>query len=146
LELSNLIKLLLPSGIDKYLSFNSNILKQGDAMLFGEEKDWKEYLCGNAQVELAELIERAKQHKCAYMQADDVKVAQVWCALTELSRQMKELSERVERTEVALKGLAELGEVAKRESLRDRLGELLKAKSKDEKERVERIVDVLMEF
>jgi hypothetical protein len=80
------------------------------------------------------------------MQADDVKVAQVWCALTELSRQMKELSERVERTEVALKGLAELGEVAKRESLRDRLGELLKAKSKDEKERVERIVDVLMEF
>jgi len=63
-------------------------------MLFGdEEKDWKEFLCGNAQVELAELIERAKQHKCAYEKAEDVKVAQVWCALAEMSRQIKKLEE-----------------------------------------------------
>ena len=115
-------------------------------MLFGEEKDWKELLCGNAQVELAELIERAKQHSCAYMQAEDVKVAQVWCALTELSRQIKAMEERVEKSEVALKGIAEMGELAKRQALRDKVQGLLQAKSKDEKEQVERIVDVLMEF
>jgi len=115
-------------------------------MLFGEEKDWKELLCGNAQVELAELIERAKQHKCAYMQADDVKVAQVWCALTEVTRQMKALEEKVERSEVALKGIAEMGEIAKRQVLAEKVTDLLKAKNKEEKEQVEKIVDVLMEF
>jgi len=86
-------------------------------MLFGEEKDWKELLCGNAQVELAELIERAKQHKCAYMQADDVKVAQVWCAMTELSRQLKSVEEKVEKSEVALRAIAEMGEITKRQTL-----------------------------
>ena len=115
-------------------------------MLFGEEKDWKEFLCGNAQVELAELIERAKQHKCAYTQADDVKVAQLWCALVEVSRQLKSLEERVEKSEVALKGIAEMGEIAKRQALRDKVSELLSAKTKEEKEQVEKIVDVLMEF
>ncbi|MBL7169976.1 MAG: hypothetical protein ISS48_03080 [Candidatus Aenigmarchaeota archaeon] len=115
-------------------------------MLFGEEKDWKELLCGNAQVELAELIERAKQHKCAYMQADDVKIAQVWCAMTEVSRQMKAIEEKVARSEIALKAIAEMGEIAKRQALRDKVQDLLKAKSKDEKGQVERIVDVLMEF
>jgi len=115
-------------------------------MLFGEEKDWKELLCGNAQVELAELIERAKQHKCAYMQADDVKVAQVWCAMTELSRQLKSIDERVQKTEVAMKGLAEMGEISKRQTLTEKVSDLLKAKNKDEKEQVEKIVDVLMEF
>ncbi|MEM5793188.1 MAG: hypothetical protein QXY45_02410 [Candidatus Aenigmatarchaeota archaeon] len=115
-------------------------------MLFGEEKDWKEFLCGNAQVELAELIEKAKQHKCAYTQADDVKVAQLWCALVEVSRHLKSLEERVEKSEVALKSIAEMGEIAKRQALRDKVSELLSAKTKEEKEQVEKIVDVLMEF
>ena len=115
-------------------------------MLFGEEKDWKEFLCGNAQVELAELIERAKQHKCAYTQANDVKVAQLWCALVEVSRQLKSLEERMEKSEVALKGIAEMGEIAKRQALKDKVSELLSAKTKEEKEQVEKIVDVLMEF
>lgn len=138
--------MLLLSGIDKYLSFYNNIFKQGDKVLFGEEKDWKEYLCGNAQVELAELIERAKQHKCAYMQAEDVKVAQVWCALTEVAVRMKELESRLEKSEFALKSIAEMGDLAKREGLREKVRSLLNAKTKDEKEQVEKIVDVLMEF
>lgn len=115
-------------------------------VLFGEEKDWKELLCGNLQVEMAELIERAKQHRCAYMQADDVKVAQLWTAVAELSRQLKKLEERLAKSEVTMRGLAEIGTVAKRQALRERVSELLKAKSSEEKERVEKIVDVLMEF
>jgi len=115
-------------------------------MLFGEEKDWKEFLCGNAQVELAELIERAKQHSCAYTQADDVKVAQVWCAMTEVARQVKKIEERMEKSEVAFKAIAEMGQIAKRQALNEKVSDLLKAKNKDEKEQVNRIVDVLMEF
>lgn len=117
-------------------------------MIFGDkqEEDWKDLLCGNAQVELAELIERAKQHRCAYMQAEDVKVAQLWAALTEVSRQMKKMEERVARAEVAVKGMAELGNVAKRQTLKEKVTDLMKAKSREEKEQVEKIVEVLMEF
>jgi len=115
-------------------------------VLFGEEKDWKEFLCGNAQVELAELIERSKQHRCAYMQADDVKVAQVWCALTEVSKQVKKIEERLGKVEIAMKGIAEMGTIAKRSALRDKVSDLLKAKGREEKEQVEKIVEVLMEF
>jgi hypothetical protein len=116
-------------------------------MIFGEkEEDWKDLLCGNAQVELAELIERAKQHRCAYMKAEDVKVAQVWTALVEVSRELKKMEERLARAEGAMKGIAELGDVAKRQSLKEKVGDLMKAKSREEKEQVEKIVDVLMEF
>ena len=117
-------------------------------MIFGnkEEEDWKDLLCGSAQAELAELIERTKQHRAAYMQAEDVKVAQLWCALTEMSRQMKKLEERVVKAEAGMKGMAELGNVAKRQALREKIGDFMGAKTRDEKEQVEKIVDVLMEF
>jgi len=112
----------------------------------GDEKDWKEFLCGNAQEELAELIEKAKQHKCAYSQADDVKVAQVWCALTEVSRQMKKIDERLTRVETGVKGLTEMANITKRKYLRERISSILEPKLKAEKDEVEKIVDSLMEF
>ncbi len=115
-------------------------------MLFGEDRDWKELMSEDAQVELADLIEKAKKHRCAYMQADDVKVAQVWCALTELSRQLKGFEGRLARVEVILKSFAEVGEIAKREALRERMGDMFKPKTSREREQVEKIVDSLMEF
>lgn len=115
-------------------------------VLFGEEKDWKELMCEDAQVELADLIEKAKKHRCAYMQADDVKVAQVWAALTEVSRQVKSIESRLVKVESILKDFAEVGEIAKRETLRERMGDIFKPKTSREREQVEKIVDSLMEF
>ena len=63
-------------------------------LVFGEEKDWKELLSEDMQAELAELIERAKKHRGAYMQADDVKVAQLWSALAEISKEIKDIKRR----------------------------------------------------
>ena len=115
-------------------------------MLFGEDKDWKELMCEDAQVELADLIEKAKKHRCAYMQADDVKVAQVWCALTEVSRQIKAIEGRLAKVETIMKSFAEVGEIAKRETLRERMGDIFKPKTSKEREQVEKVVDTLMEF
>lgn len=115
-------------------------------MLFGEEKDWKEFLCDKAGVELAELIERSKKHRCAYMQADDVKVAQLWCALTEVYVQLKHVEERLGKIENAVKGVVGLGEIAKKEALEERVSGILKAKTSEEREQVKRIVDSLMNF
>ena len=115
-------------------------------MLFGEDKDWKELMCEDAQVELADLIEKAKKHRCAYMQADDVKVAQVWCALTELSRQLKAIEGRLAKVETIMTAFAEVGEISKRETLRERMGDVFKPKTSREREQVEKVVDTLMEF
>lgn len=115
-------------------------------MLFGEDKDWKELMSEDAQVELADLIEKAKKHRAAYMQADDVKVAQVWAALTEVSKQLKGLEGRLVKVELILKAFAEVGQIAKREALRERMGDMFKPKTSREREQVEKIVDSLMEF
>jgi len=87
----------------------------GDVMLFGEEADWKELLSGKAQVELAELIEKARQHRSAYMQADDVKVAQLWAALTEIAVDLKAIREGMRKLEIFARGFSKIGEIAKRQ-------------------------------
>ena len=115
-------------------------------MLFGEEADWKELLSGKAQVELAELIEKARKHRSAYMQADDVKVAQLWAALTEISMELKSINETLKKLETFAKGFAHIGEIAKREAIKEKMSDLIKPKTSREREEVEKIVDTLMEF
>lgn len=115
-------------------------------MLFGEEKDWKELLSEDAQAELAELIEKAKKHRAAYMQADDVKVAQLWSALTEILKEIKKINERLAKIEGFAKGFNEIGEVAKREAIKERLTDVFKPKTSKEREHVDKIVESLMEF
>jgi ribonuclease HI len=115
-------------------------------VLFGEEKDWKEFLFEDTQVEIADLLERAKKHRCAYSKADDVKVAQLWCALAEVLKQIKEMDARLEKMETAIKALVGMGEIAKRELLTEKLRDVFKPKSAEEKEQVDQIVETLMEF
>jgi len=115
-------------------------------MLFGEEKDWKELMCDGSQAELAELIEKAKKHRCAYMQADDVKVAQLWTALTEVSSQLKDIERRLARTEFIAKGFTEMAEITKKEAVRERISDIFKPKTSKERETVDKVVDSLMEF
>jgi len=115
-------------------------------VLFGEEKDWKEFLCAPAQEILAELIERAKIHRCAYMQADDVKVAQLWCALAEVTRELKETQLKVQKMEKAFKAIEALGDLEKRRALEERIMDILRTKREDEKEQARKIVDTLMDF
>ena len=115
-------------------------------MLFGEEADWKELLSGKAQVELAELIEKARQHRSAYMQADDVKVAQLWTALTEIAMDLKAIRESLNKIEIFARGFAQIGDLAKREAIKEKISDLVKPKTSREREEVEKIVDTLMEF
>ncbi len=115
-------------------------------VLFGEEKDWKEFLCEDGQVELAELLEKAKKHRCAYMQADDVKVAQIWSALVEVTKELKDTKMKLARVENSIKAIAKMGDAAKREMLRERMKEVFKPKTTEEKEQVDKIVDSLMEY
>jgi 5'-deoxynucleotidase YfbR-like HD superfamily hydrolase len=115
-------------------------------VLFGEEKDWKEFLCEDIKIDMAELLEDAKKNRCAYMQADDVKIAQIWCALAETSKRVKNVESKIAKLETAVKAIVEIGEIAKRETIREKMRDVLKPKTAEEKEKVEKIVDSLMEF
>lgn len=115
-------------------------------VLFGDEKDWKEFLYEDMQNEVADLLERAKKHRGAYMNAEDVKVAQLWCALGEVLKTQKNLEGRVETLETAIKALVGMGEAAKKELLREKLRDMFKPKTAEEKEQVDKIVETLMRF
>ena len=115
-------------------------------MLFGEEADWKELLSAKAQAELAEIIEKAKIHRSAYMQADDVKVAQLWAAITELSLDLKRVEKKSDKMEVITRAFRNMGDNAKREAIKERVTDIFKPKTGVEKEEVDTIVDSLMEF
>jgi len=115
-------------------------------MLFDEEIDWKEFLSTEEQVELAELIEKTKKYKGAYMQAEDVKVAQMWCALIKMSKRLRKTQERLEKLESTMKALAEIGNIAKRDALQEKVRDVLKVQDSKEKKIADRIVDSLMEL
>ena len=115
-------------------------------MIFGKEEDWKDLLDNESEAELSELIEKTKQHRCAYMQADDVKVAQVWCALVEVSKKLKEVDSRLTRLESMVRDFTEIGELARKEALKMRVSDVLKPKTSQEREQVDKIVESLMGF
>lgn len=62
----------------------------------GKDKgDWKENLSAEAEQELNTLLEAVRKHRCAYKAAENVQVAQVWCALIEQMRMINKLEQRV---------------------------------------------------
>jgi hypothetical protein len=108
-------------------------------------KDWKECLTAEDQAMLAEIFEITKKHKCAYLCADDVKVAQLWCALLEMKKEFNKLKEDCERTQLPFKAIAEIGEVEKRKTIEQLVRELIKPEP-DQENATQKLVDSLMKF
>ncbi len=62
----------------------------------GKDKaDWKENLSAEAEQDLNMLLEATRKHRCAYKSAENVQVAQVWCAMIEQQRMIAKLEQRV---------------------------------------------------
>ena len=79
--------------------------------LNGKSKsDWKENLCIEAEQELNELLESVKSHRCAYKDADNVQIAQMWCALVETKRTINKLDQRLKYVETVFGGLFKVRE------------------------------------
>ncbi len=115
-------------------------------MFFDREKDWKDLLAPEAQRIISELFERAKRHKGAYMQAEDVKVAQLWCALIELKKEFDEISKNLKKLEEPFKAIVEIGEAEKKKTIEKLMVELVKPETEEEKEATKRLVESLMKF
>jgi len=95
---------------------------------------------------LAELLDAAKKHKPAFLQADDVKVAQLWCALIELKKEIYKLNELLGRLEEPFKAIVEVGNVEKRKAIERIIREMVKPTRPEEEEATRKLVDSLMKF
>lgn len=115
-------------------------------MVFGDERDWKELLAPENQRTLAEMFETAKRHKSAYMQAEDVKVAQLWCALVEMQKTLDEIKQTVEKVTGPFKAIVAVGEAEKRRAIERVVREIVKPTEEATEEATKKLVESLMKF
>ena len=115
-------------------------------MVFEDEQDWKELLARDAQQVLAELLDRAKDHKAAYMQAEDVKVAQLWAALVEMKKDMACYERLIERLVAPFKAIVAVGEEEKRKAIERIVRDIVKPAAPEEEEATKKLVESLMKF
>jgi acyl-CoA reductase-like NAD-dependent aldehyde dehydrogenase len=115
-------------------------------MVFEKEQDWKELLAKDAQQILAELLERAKDHKGAYMQAEDVKVAQLWSALVEIKKDIDSLKQVIETLSTPFKAIVEVGEAEKKKAIERIIRDIVKPAAPEEEEATKKLVESLMKF
>ena len=109
------------------------------------EGDWKDHLNDEAKETLSMILERSKKHQGAYMQADDVKVAQVWTALIELKQEVDDMKILLEKLAAPFKAIVEAGESAKRKAVEDMVRQMIKPNPEQE-EATQKLVDSLMKF
>ncbi len=78
-------------------------------MIFKIEDNWKKNLSPEDEAWLNELLHKTAMHRSAYMSAEEVRIAQLWCALLEVKkereRKLDELDERLRRLEFLLDGI-----------------------------------------
>jgi hypothetical protein len=115
-------------------------------MAWNEEQDWKEYLSRDAQQILAELLESAKDHKGAYMQAEDVKVAQLWATLIEMKKEMNIMQEILVKATAPWQAIVEVGEVEKRRAIERIVRDIIRPTEPEQEEATRKLVESLMKF
>jgi len=115
-------------------------------MAWNEEQDWKDYLSREAQIVLAELLEAARDHKGAYMQAEDVKVAQLWAALIEMKKELDGLKEWVTKSTAPWRAIVEVGEAEKRRAIERIVRDIIKPTEPEQEEATRKLVESLMQF
>jgi hypothetical protein len=111
-----------------------------------EERDWKDALNSEDRELLRRLILRAKKHRLAYENADDVKVAQLWTALVEMQKEINELKEILGKISAPFKAIAEVGEKAKRKEIERLIAEIVRPTDEETQEATRKLVDSLMKF
>jgi hypothetical protein len=114
--------------------------------MFNNKEDWKDCLGDEERKILEELIASTKRHRCAYSQADDVKVAQLWCALVEMKKELDSTKAMLGKVEEPFKAIVEVGEAEKKKAIERIVSEIVRPTDKETQEATRKLVDSLMKF
>ncbi len=69
------------------------------------KRNWRMYLSLEDEATLNEILRLTAKHRGAYKNANETAVAQLWCALIEIQKEIKGLDERLKRLERILGGI-----------------------------------------
>jgi len=108
--------------------------------------DWKENLPPELKDTLKEVLEKVSCFRYAYSQAEDVKVAQLWVAIAQLTKEIKELKELMGKVEEPFKAIVEIGEAEKRKTIEKIIEEILKPTDEATRKAAHKLVETLMKF
>lgn len=111
-----------------------------------KKEDWKDFLAPEAQGTLSEILNTAKRHKGAYIQSDDVKIAQLWCAIIELKKQLDSVQKVQTKLEEPFKAIVEVGETEKKKAIEQILREMVRPTDEATEHATNRLVESLMKF
>lgn len=114
--------------------------------MFNNEVNWKEFLSDDAKDSLADIFKATKKHRGAYMQAEDVKHAQLWCALIEMKKDIAGMNELLRKIESPFKAIVAIGEAEKRKAIEKFVTEIVRPEEDEEKKATQKLVDSLMRF
>ena len=92
-------------------------------MFFNAKKDWKQYLSADDEEKLNELLRRVAEYRGAYKNADDVKVAQLWCTILTMRKENLILQSKLRKIEEVFEAMFE--KVRKQEREREELAKSL---------------------
>lgn len=70
-------------------------------------KNWKKLLNLDDELLLNEILMKAASHRGAYRNADDIKIAQLWCGMIETKKHLNQLDTRLRRIEKLLGSIIE---------------------------------------
>lgn len=111
-----------------------------------EEKDWKESLSDEDKETLANMFDQTRKYKHAYSNADDVKIAQLWCALIEMKKELDEVKKTLGVVQEPFKAIIAAGEAEKKKTIERLVSEIIKPTDEDTQEATQKLVESLMKF
>ncbi len=109
-------------------------------------EDWKEFLTDETKQTLANVLESTRDHRGAFFRADDIKSAQLWCALVELSKEISYIKSRLNLVEAPLQAIVSIGEAEKRKAIEKIISEIIKPIDIESQEATRKVVDALRSF
>jgi predicted transcriptional regulator len=77
------------------------------AMLFKVDKNWKEYLSPEDEERLNDILKKVQKYRGAYSNAEEVKMAQLWCAILELRKENAALLRKLQKIDYIFNGLVD---------------------------------------
>ncbi len=68
-------------------------------MLFKADKNWKRFLSPRDEERVNIILNQVSKHRGAYKNAENIKLAQLWCAVLEAKKENAMLYQKVKRLE-----------------------------------------------
>lgn len=94
-------------------------------MFFNSTKDWKQFLSLEDEERLNQILNKISKYRGAYKNAEDVKIAQLWCSVLEIAKQNRILQNKLSRIEEVLEGM--FSRVREQERQREELARSLES-------------------